>query len=178
MLCGEAFTSVSPAEGAWGAAPRRADGARRRYCARRVLRGVAPAVYRRHRIVKRLREQKVKDLSQKVQGVTQEALATGGRDLRLRRVRRLFLQHHRARVLRPGLFRAWLDGQAVSRSCLAMAIISTLLLLVSVCICHCAYCYPSFVKAAEENKFLKKTALPKALRSARGGCVDLRTSYC
>ena len=75
-----------------------------------------------------------------------------------------------------GLFRASVSGQAVYDWYLALTIISTLLLLACVCIRHCAYCYPSIVKAAEENKFVMKTALPKALRSARGGCVDLRSS--
>ena len=65
-----------------------------------------------------------------------------------------------------GLFRASLSGQAVYVWYLALTIISTLPLLACVCICHCAYCYPSIVKAAEQRKFVKKTALPKVLRSA------------
>ena len=31
---------------------------------------------------------------------------------------------------------------------------------------HCAYCCTSIAKAAVEEKFVKKTALPKVLRSA------------
>ena len=65
-----------------------------------------------------------------------------------------------------GLFRASVSGQAVYDWYLALTIFSTFPLLACVCIRHCAYCYPSIVKAAEENQFLKKTALPKALRSA------------
>ena len=135
-------------------------------CPRRVLRGVAPAAYRRHRIVKMLREPQVKDLPQKVLEVTQRAVATGGRDLRLRRVRRQLLQHHHARVLRFGLYRAWLGDQAASGWCFAMAIISDLSLLAPVGICHCAVCYVFIAKAEEERKIEKKTALPKVLRSA------------
>ena len=49
---------------------------------------------------------------------------------------------------------------------MAMAIISDLLLLMSACICHCAFCYTPSVKTEEERKHMKKTALPKALRKA------------
>ena len=57
-----------------------------------------------------------------------------------------------------------MDGQAVCGWCFAVAIISTLSPLVLVYICHCAPYYLPFVMATKENKFLKKTALPKALR--------------
>ena len=135
-------------------------------CPRRELRGVAPAAYRRHRIVKMLREPQVKDLPEKVLEVTQKAVATGGRDLRLRRVRRQLLQHHHARVLRFGLYRAWLGDQAVSGWCSAMDIILDLSLLKSASICHCAFCYTPSVTTEEERKHMKKTALPKAFRKA------------
>ena len=65
-----------------------------------------------------------------------------------------------------GLFRASLSGQAVYDWSLALTIISTFLLLACVCIRHCAYCYSSIAKAAKQKKFVKKTALPKVLRSA------------
>ena len=84
----------------------------------------------------------------------------------MRRVRRQLLQHHRVRVLHLCLYRVWLGGLAASGWCFAMAIISDLSLLVAVCVCHCAFCYPSIAKAEEERKYMKKTALPKALRKA------------
>ena len=65
-----------------------------------------------------------------------------------------------------GLFRESLDGQAASGSRLAMAIVSTLKLIVFVCICRCASCYSSILEVAEAKKFVKKTVLPKALREA------------
>ena len=81
-----------------------------------VLRGVAPAAYRRHRIVKRLLKSLMKTLSQyeKVKVVSKKASATGWGDPRVRRVRRQLPQRHRACVPRPGLSRAWLGGPAVS----------------------------------------------------------------
>ena len=98
-------------------------------------------------------------------GVKQEAVTAGGRDLRLRRVRRQLLQRHRARVLRPGLSRAWLDGQAVSGWFLAMAIISTFWLLVFVSICRCAFCYVMVEQEVGVDKAVGyKAALPKLLR--------------
>ena len=130
-------------------------------CPRRVLRGVAPAAYRRHRIVKMLREPQVKDLPQKVLEVTQRAVATGGRDLRLRRVRRQFLQHHRARVLRLGLSWAWLGGQVASGWYFAMAITSNLSLLAPVCVCHCAVGYTTIATVEEESKVHEEDSPPE-----------------
>ena len=57
-----------------------------------------------------------------------------------------------------------MDGPAVCGWCLAVAIISSLSPLVLVYIYHCAFYCPPFVMATKEKKFLKKTALPKALR--------------
>ena len=110
---------------------------------RRVLRGVAPAAYRRHRNVKRLLKSLEKTFSQDEKGkmVSEKASATGWGDLRVRRVRRQLPQRHRACVPRPGLSRAWLGGPAVSGWYLALAITSNLSLLAPVFICHCAVCY-------------------------------------
>ena len=65
-----------------------------------------------------------------------------------------------------GLSRAWLGGPVVSVWYLALAIISNLSLLVPVGICHCAVCYTFTATAEDERKFMKMTALPKALRKA------------
>ena len=65
-----------------------------------------------------------------------------------------------------GLSRAWRGGPVVSVWYLALAITSDLSLLAPVGICHCAVCYVFIAKGEEERKFQKKTALPKALRSA------------
>ena len=73
-----------------------------------------------------------------------------------------------------GFFRASLGGQAVCDWYLAMTIISTLLLLACVYICHCAFYYSPIPEVAEVKKYVKKTALPKALREARGGERDYR----
>ena len=62
------------------------------------------------------------------------------------------------------LFRTWLGGQAVSGWFFSLAIISCLSLLMPGGLCHCAVCYMSIIKAEEERKLVKKTALPKALR--------------
>ena len=65
-----------------------------------------------------------------------------------------------------GLFRKEMDGQVVYGWCLALAIISTLMLLALVSICHCAHANSSTYKATKQVKFVKKTALPKVVRSA------------
>ena len=65
-----------------------------------------------------------------------------------------------------GLFLKKLGGQVVFYWCLALAIISTPMLLTFVCICRCAYAYSSSNKATKQDQFMKKTALPKVLRSA------------
>ena len=75
-------------------------------------------------------------------------------------MRRQRLQLHRARG--PGRR----SGGAVVDRCLTLAIISTLVLLALVYICHCAYNYSSIDKATKQKKFMKKTALPKVVRSA------------
>ena len=44
--------------------------------------------------------------------------------------------------------------------------VSPLQVLECVFVSHCAYCCTSIAKAAVEQMFVKKTALPKVLRSA------------
>ena len=59
-----------------------------------------------------------------------------------------------------------LPGLTVCGWCFAMAIISDLSLLVAVCVCHCAVPHQFIAKAEEERRYMKKAALPKALRKA------------
>ena len=110
-----------------------------------VRRGVAPAVHRRHRQVELLHKP----------------------------LRKILSQNERARWSRrtPPRPASALDGQSAGSSCLAMAIISTLVLLVNVYVCRCAPCYVSMLEAEMFEAFAhniaeKKTALPKALREA------------
>jgi len=55
-----------------------------------------------------------------------------------------------------GLFRAWLGGQAVSGWCLALAIISTLQLILCVCICCCATCGAAILGEEMHEKYINK----------------------
>jgi len=55
-----------------------------------------------------------------------------------------------------GLFRAWLGGQAVSGWCLAMAIISTLQLILCCCICCCASCGAAILGEEMHDKYINK----------------------
>ena len=106
-----------------------------------------PANFRLYRNVKRFRKPLVKALSKCEKG---KLVATAGR--RSRRVPRRHLQ-----------------GQAVRNGNLAMAIISTFMSFVSVCICRCAPCCVTVLRAKGCENCInytteKKTALPKALR--------------
>merc|ERR1719446_252805 len=53
-----------------------------------------------------------------------------------------------------GLFRAWLGGQTVSGWCLALAIISTLQLILCICICCCASCGAAILGEEMHEKYI------------------------
>ena len=52
---------------------------------------------------------------------------------------------------KPSLPASALDGQSAGSSCLAMAIISSLVLLMNVYVCRCAPCYSVPVSDCEEH---------------------------
>merc|ERR1719441_50262 len=53
-----------------------------------------------------------------------------------------------------GAFRAWMGGQALSGWCLAMAIISTLQLILCICICCCASCGAAILGEEMHEKYI------------------------
>lgn len=55
-----------------------------------------------------------------------------------------------------GLFRAWMGGQTVGGWCLAMAIISSLQLILCVCICCCASCGAAILGEEMYDKYINK----------------------